>query len=240
MTATDRLVEFTHTGAPSPEALEHAGTQLATFRGAAEQGAEQPVVRALRAVLGAPAEARQRAPWQAWLAACAAADAPVEWVAVCATGSALAPEGESVAATAVGYQVAAATSAALGPAHSAAGWCVRATAGTIGAAAAAGRLLGLDPAALRAMFGICATQAAGISSASGTDAAAVAIGKAAANAVEAALLARQGFTSSAQPLEGRRGMFALMSPEPDESAFLAGLSASPVAGPVADLRAGRP
>lgn len=232
MTATDRLVEFTHTGAPSPEALEHAGAQLAAFRRAAEQGAEQPVVRALRAVLWAP----QRSPWQAWLTASAAADAPVEWVAVCAAASGLTPDGESVTATAVGYQVAAATSAALGPAHSAAGWCVRATAGTIGAAAAAGRLLGLDPAALRAMFGICATQAAGISSASGTDAAAVAIGKAAANAVEAALLARQGFTSSAQPLEGRRGMFALMSPEPDESAFLAGLSAGPVAG----LRVGRP
>jgi 2-methylcitrate dehydratase PrpD len=29
--------------------------------------------------------------------------------------------------------------------------------------------------------------------------------------VEAALLSRNGFTSAAQPLEGRRGLFALMS-----------------------------
>lgn len=238
MTATDRLVELVRTATPSPEALEHAGAQLAAFHRAAGQGADQPVVVALRTVLAATG----RSPWRAWLTGTAAdaADAPVEWVAVCAAAAVLAPESESVLATALGYQVAAATAAALGPAHSAAGWCVRTTAGTVGAAATAGRLLGLDPAALRAMFGICATQAAGITSAAGTGAASVAIGKAAANAVEAALLARQGFTSSARPLEGRRGMFALMSPDSDESALLAGLSAGAGAGARAGRGAGRP
>ena len=104
--------------------------------------------------------------------------------------------------------------------HVAAGWCARATAGTVGAAAAAGRLLALGPDRQRHALGVCATQAAGLVSEEGTDAGALQIGKAAGNAVEAALLGRDGFTSSAQPLEGRRGLFALMSSAADESQLL--------------------
>jgi 2-methylcitrate dehydratase PrpD len=43
----------------------------------------------------------------------------------------------------------------------------------------------------------------------GTDAGPLQAGKAAFNAVEAALLARAGFTGPAEPLDGRRGLFAL-------------------------------
>ncbi|MFI6347882.1 MmgE/PrpD family protein [Streptomyces sp. NPDC050560] len=122
---------------------------------------------------------------------------------------------ELVAAVAVGIEVARATAAALGAAHSAAGWSLAGTAGTVGAGAAAGRLLGLDAARLRHLFGLCATQAAGLAAAESTPAGDLRAGKAAADAVEAALLARHGFTSSALAFEGRRGLFALMSPGQD-------------------------
>jgi len=79
-------------------------------------------------------------------------------------------------------------------------------------------VLGLDTERFRDAVGICATQAAGLNQADGTEVGAVQIGKAASNAVEAVLLAHKGFTSSAQPLEGRRGMFALLSAEADVAA----------------------
>jgi len=70
-------------------------------------------------------------------------------------------------------------------------------------------MLGLPEAPLRSALGICATQAAGLRAAAGTDAAPLQAGKAAFNAVEAAQLARLGFTSSREPLDGRRALFSL-------------------------------
>ena len=79
----------------------------------------------------------------------------------------------------------------------------------IGAGLAAGVMLGLPEDQLRNALGVCATQAAGLRAAAGTDAGPLQAGKAAFNAVEAALLARAGFTGAAEPLDGRRGLFAL-------------------------------
>jgi 2-methylcitrate dehydratase PrpD len=126
-------------------------------------------------------------------------------------------------AIAIGLEVSARVHAALGPSHRAAGWCPDTTAGVIGAGAAAGRVLGLSPQQLAHTLGICATQAAGLMAAAGTPAAHLQEGKAAANAVEAAFLAEAGFTSSAAPLEGRRGLLALMSSAPDPAALTADL-----------------
>ena len=60
--------------------------------------------------------------------------------------------------------------------------------------------------------GLCATQAAGLRAAEGSEAGVVQAAKAAADAVEAATLARHGFTSAADGLGGRRGLFALLAP----------------------------
>jgi 2-methylcitrate dehydratase PrpD len=89
------------------------------------------------------------------------------------------------------------------------GWSVPDVSAAIGAGLAAGVMLGLLEDRLRNALGICATQAAGLRAAAGTDAGPVQAGKAAFNAVEAALLARAGFTGPADPLDGRRGLFAL-------------------------------
>ena len=72
-------------------------------------------------------------------------------------------------------------------------------------------MLGLPDAQLRNAIGICATQAVGLRAAGGTDAALLQVGKAAFNAVEAAQLAGLGFTSSREPLDGRRALFPLFS-----------------------------
>jgi 2-methylcitrate dehydratase PrpD len=89
------------------------------------------------------------------------------------------------------------------------GWSSGPVAAVVGAGVTAGLLIGLAEPPLRAAIGICATQAAGLRAAEGTDAFALAVGKAAFNGVEAALLARAGLTAPAEPLDGRRGLFAL-------------------------------
>jgi MmgE/PrpD C-terminal domain/MmgE/PrpD N-terminal domain len=131
---------------------------------------------------------------------------PVVAMVVCAAARAFGDD--CLAAVAVGLEGAALVEAGLdgcaGP-----GWSVPVVAGAVGAGLAAGVMGGLTEAQLRNALGVCATQAAGLSAAAGTNAGAVQAGKAAFNAVEGALLARAGFTAAAEPLDGRRGLFAL-------------------------------
>ena len=90
------------------------------------------------------------------------------------------------------------------------GWSPGTVAGAVGASVTAGLLLRLTEAQLRAAVGISATQASGLAVARATPASrALQVGKAAFNGVEAALLARAGLTAPDEPLDGRRGLFAL-------------------------------
>lgn len=89
------------------------------------------------------------------------------------------------------------------------GWSSATVAAAVGAGVTSGLLLGLSEPQLRAVIGICATQAGALRAAAGTDAFPLQVGKAAFNGVEAALLAQAGFTAPAEPLDGRRGLFAL-------------------------------
>jgi 2-methylcitrate dehydratase PrpD len=220
---TERVVEFARTCAPPVVALDAAAGQLSRFRMASEQGAGSPAAVALTRIAGECVDPL----WTAWISgAAAAADPEVAWVAVCAAAYAIGEdETRTVAATAVGYEVAERVAEALGTAHTDAGWSVRATAGVIGAGAAAGRLAGLDAVRFRDALGLCATQAAGLAGVGG-DVAALQLGKAAGNAVEAVLLGACGFTSAAQPLEGRRGLLALMSTAADPTALAERLGSS--------------
>jgi 2-methylcitrate dehydratase PrpD len=86
------------------------------------------------------------------------------------------------------------------------GWHVTATVGTFGAAAAAGRLLGLDAHQLAHALGIAGTQAAGLTQSFGTMAKPLHPGKAAMNGLLAALLAREGFTGSTAMLDAPDGL----------------------------------
>jgi 2-methylcitrate dehydratase PrpD len=92
-------------------------------------------------------------------------------------------------------------------------WYITGTAGTFGAAAAAGRALGLDERQMRWALGIAATQAAGLREMAGTMCKSFVHGRAAQNGMLAALLAAQGFTSSERAIEAPRGFASVLAPE---------------------------
>lgn len=91
------------------------------------------------------------------------------------------------------------------------------TAGTLAAAAATGRLLGLSPTAMLDAFGSAGTQAAGLWEflRDAADSKQLHTARAAANGIAAAYLAQEGFTGARHILEGPQGMAAGMSSDAD-------------------------
>lgn len=132
-------------------------------------------------------------------------------------------EASTVAAIAVGREVERRIVAAIADDAFARVWDVAAVGGRLGAVVAAARLGSLTAGAARHALGLAATQAAGTAAERGTPAGALALGKAAADALEAVALARHGFTAPAFPLEGRRGLAALMADRFDPETILDGL-----------------
>ena len=217
--------------------IEVTGAHLAAFREAASRGRDSAAARALLKIRP-PVPPSGEAAWAAWAMAAAAVAASgsapahgheddtgaeaaggtrLTWLAVFAAGTAIAdtaladPAGSSgrvtvLAAIAAGVSASAIIESGL---DDWGGWSSGSVAAVVGAGLTAGLLLGLDERQLRAAIGICATQAAGLRAADGTGAFAVQVGKAAFNGVEAALLAQAGLTAPAEPLDGRRGLFAL-------------------------------
>jgi len=110
-------------------------------------------------------------------------------------------------AVAIGAEVGLRVEAALQPALSNAGWRRFAVASRLGAAAAAGRLLGLDRDQLVTALGLAATQIAARASSTVS----LSWARAAGDGVEAALLAQAGMTGPAAPLEGRRGLAQVLA-----------------------------
>jgi 2-methylcitrate dehydratase PrpD len=92
-----------------------------------------------------------------------------------------------------------------------------------GAAAACGKLLGLDAQQMAWALGIAATQAAGITGGHGSMSKSYNMGHAARSGIAAALLAAQGFTSADGALETARGFYHLFAEHPDPSQVVAGL-----------------
>ena len=112
----------------------------------------------------------------------------------------------------------------LGTAHYNHGFHQTATSGAFGAAVAAGRLLKLDHDQMRHALGIVATRASGLKSQFGTMGKPFNAGIAAANGVEAALLAAQGFLSRPDGIECVQGFAQTHAGEClDLEASLAGL-----------------
>lgn len=120
-----------------------------------------------------------------------------------------APGADVLNAFVLGFEVAARVALALGPEHYDAGWHVTGTAGRFGAAAAAGKLLGLSETELARAFGIVGTQAGGMKAVYGTMAKPLHAARAAHDGVAAALLARGGFTAADDILEARYGVLEL-------------------------------
>jgi 2-methylcitrate dehydratase PrpD len=100
---------------------------------------------------------------------------------------------------------------AVYPAHYDIGWHITGTAGVFGAAAAAGKLLGLNEQQMVWALGIAGTQSSGFREMFGTMCKSFHPGRAAQNGLTAAFLAKNNFTSSDRVLEAPRGFAHVMS-----------------------------
>ncbi|CAB3868266.1 hypothetical protein LMG1861_02626 [Achromobacter piechaudii] len=132
------------------------------------------------------------------------------------------PGREMIAAMIGSYDVIGRLGRATMPSHRARGFHATGTYGTFGAAAAAGRLLGLDAEAMASAFGVAGSQAAGLVSFQ-TDGALTMIfhaGRSAQNGVEACLVAEAGIDGPRTVMEDPRGGFIYAtSDEPDPLAL---------------------
>ncbi len=124
----------------------------------------------------------------------------------------------------VGFEVEAALGTVMNPTHYERGWHGTATIGTLGAAAAAARVLGLDAETAARALAIAASEASGLKENFGTMVKPLQGGLAARNGVLAALLARDAFTASPRAIDGPQGfLVAMQSAGRDLSAAIDGL-----------------
>jgi 2-methylcitrate dehydratase PrpD len=230
----DALADFVlglEAAALPPAVVEAAGRSITDWMGAAVRGAAEPLAGAIAAVLaGAGGQAQATVVGRglrtsALLASLAngaqshALDfddthlpsivhgaAPVAPVVLALGEWRRAGGAEALAAFVAGFEVETRIGRVLGRALADRGWHVTGVLGTFGAAAAAGKLLGLDAGRLAQALGLAGTQAAGLEQAFGTMAKPLHPGKAAMNGLLAALLAREGYTGPVAVLDGAHGL----------------------------------
>jgi 2-methylcitrate dehydratase PrpD len=124
---------------------------------------------------------------------------------------------EFILAYLLGVEVECRIADAINPRHYQSGFHSTATMGGLGAAMAVGKLLRLKEEQLLATLGIAASMASGLRENFGTMTKPLHAGRAAENGVNAALLARDGFTAANNILEARRGFFNAMAGGYDET-----------------------
>ncbi len=240
-TATSRLADFvlstTLAECPEPARVQVRRAALDTI-GVMLAGASEPVATITRTVArvegGAPlctvvGSALRTSP--TWAALCNGASGHAHdfddtsfalmghpsvplLATVLACGEAEMADGAAaVLAYLIGFEVSAALGIALNPGHYTRGWHATATLGTIGCAAAAARLQGLDAARTTHALGIAASLASGLKENFGSMTKPYHAGHAALNAVTAVSLARAGMTASPTALDGSQGFAAAFSGE---------------------------
>jgi 2-methylcitrate dehydratase PrpD len=111
----------------------------------------------------------------------------------------------------VGVEVECRIANAVYPQHYDIGWHITGTVGPFGAAAAAGKVLGLSEQQMVWALGLAATQPVGLREMFGTMTKSFHPGRASQNGLTAALLAGQNFSSSDQPIEAARGWANVLS-----------------------------
>ena len=146
--------------------------------------------------------------------------APV-WPAVLALAEDTQASGtDTLTAFILGAEAACRVSMSVHPWHYDAGWHITGTAGVFGSAAGAGWLLGLNPEQMRNALGTAGTQASGVREVFGSDTKAMHPAKAATNGLQAAMLAKEGFTGPDDILGGRRGFWEVLSSSGHDEAQL--------------------
>jgi aconitate decarboxylase len=135
---------------------------------------------------------------------------------------------EFLAATVLGYEVASRVGSSMGAAHLLAGWHPTGTHGTLGAAAAAGKILGLDGGQLADALGTAGSQSAGLMAAQYESMVKrFHAGRAAQSGVYAALLGERGYTGIKDLFEAEYGGYlTTFSPRADPAVLTAGLGST--------------
>lgn len=128
-----------------------------------------------------------------------------------------------LSAFALGVEIECRLANAVSPGHYRRGWHITSTCGVFGAAAAAGKLLGLDAEGLRNALGIASAQSSGLVETLGTMAKSVGVGASARGGLLAALMAKEGVEGPARPLEGSLGFLRVTSDAPDMAPILSDL-----------------
>ncbi len=144
--------------------------------------------------------------------------APIVPAALAAAEMSDASGKELITAMVAGYEIQIRLSMALNPSdHYDRGFHPTATCGVFGAAAAAGKLLGLDADGIRNAFGIALSQAAGTMEflTDGAWTKRSHVGQAAQNGLICAVMAGEGFKGVKCAFEGRAGFFNAYAPNPD-------------------------
>ena len=130
---------------------------------------------------------------------------------------------DALTALVIGIEVECRIGNAVYPDHYDVGWHITGTAGVFGAAAALARLMRLDAQRTRYALGLAASQPVGLRESFGTMNKSFNPGRAAANGLFSALLAREGFTSSDVMIEAKRGWAAAISRKFDPREIVDGL-----------------
>ena len=126
--------------------------------------------------------------------------------AILAIGESVEASGEDIlTAYVIGYEAACGVAGPILQSHYVRGWHSTATFGSLGAAAAAAWLLKLNVSQVRMALGIAASLAGGLRQSFGTMTKPLHAGKAAANGVQAALLAQMEFTADESIIEAPLG-----------------------------------
>jgi 2-methylcitrate dehydratase PrpD len=114
----------------------------------------------------------------------------------------------------LGVEVECRLAMSISPEHYRRGWHITSTCGVFGAAAAVGKVLGLNAEQLVWAFGNASAQASGLVETLGSAAKSMGVGNAARNGLLSALLAQEGFAGPDQPLEGERGFLKVFGEQP--------------------------
>ncbi|MDA0663750.1 MAG: MmgE/PrpD family protein [Proteobacteria bacterium] len=114
---------------------------------------------------------------------------------------------------------------AVSPYHYGRGWHITSTCGIFGAAVGVGALVGLTEEQFGWALGNASAQASGLVETLGTMSKSISVGNAARNGLTSALLAAEGFSGPASPLEGVRGFLPVYADDPKTDALFDGLGA---------------
>jgi 2-methylcitrate dehydratase PrpD len=233
----DRLASFAVGAEPPPAARARAAAALLDTVGVMLAGASEPASRIVQQVVAAEGgdgchvfgtSARASATGAALANGTAAhaldfddmcfvslahPSAPIVAAALAAAETVGASGRAVLDAYVVGFEIEARLGRLMNPRHYQRGWHCTSTIGTIGAAAAASRLLGLDAAATGHALAIAASEASGLKENFGSMVKPLHAGLAARNGVLAALLARAGLTASARAIDGPQGFLVAMDSE---------------------------